>query len=105
MLLSFVDLVAKPPPTNLNHVHFILYTRTGCHLCEDALAVLQQLRQRHGFTLQIVDIDTDPSLVDLHGNWVPVVAVDGKVRLRGQINAVLLERLLRAAARRHGESV
>ena len=42
----------------------------------------------------------DAELRALHGDWVPVVTVDGKVRFRGGVNPRLLERLLRAEARR-----
>jgi hypothetical protein len=53
-------------------------------------------QRRHGFSLEVVDIDTDPALVAEHGLHVPVVCVNGKVRFRGVVNAVLLERLFRA---------
>lgn len=68
----------------------VLYTRTGCHLCEDALALLAQL----GVRPQVVDIDTDARLVEQFHLWVPVIAIDGKVRFRGQINEALLAREL-----------
>ena len=68
----------------------ILYTRQGCHLCEIALSVLQQ----HGVQPKIVDIDTQPKLVERYGECVPVVTFDGKVRFRGRVNPVLLRRLL-----------
>lgn len=74
----------------------VLYTRQGCHLCEDAHAILERARAQHGFTLRIVDIDTDPELVRQYGEQIPVVTVDGAVRFRGHVNAVLLTRLLRA---------
>ena len=41
-------------------------------------------------------MDTDGELVARYGEWVPVVTVNGKVRFRGGVNPVLLERLLRA---------
>jgi glutaredoxin len=72
----------------------VLYTRQGCHLCEDALQSLEAARLRHGFRLSIVDVDSDPQLVHEYGEQVPVVTVAGKVRFRGQVNPVLLERLL-----------
>jgi hypothetical protein len=72
----------------------VLYHRDGCHLCDDALAVLDRERRRHGFTLEVVDVDGDPGLVDAFGDHVPVVAVNGRVRFRGVINPVLLRRLL-----------
>jgi glutaredoxin len=68
----------------------VLYTRQGCHLCDDALALLAQL----GVRPQVVDIDSDPLLVEQFHLWVPVIAIDGKVRFRGQINETLLAREL-----------
>ena len=77
----------------------VLYTRQGCHLCEDAWAELAAARQRHGFRLSLVDVDSDPRLVAEHGEHVPVVTVNGQVRFRGRVNRVLLERLLTALRR------
>lgn len=71
----------------------VLYSRDGCHLCDDALAILQ----RHGQTPRIVNIDDDPRLVSLYDTCVPVVEIDGKERFRGQVNEVLLRRLLQAS--------
>ena len=51
--------------------------------------------QKHGFTLTVVDVDADPALAKQYGECVPVVTIDGKVRFRGRVNAVLLERMLR----------
>jgi glutaredoxin len=81
----------------------VLYTRRGCHLCADAHQILEEARQQHGFELELVDIDTDPELVDRYGEQVPVVLVDGKLRFRGTVNRVLLERLLGAEAKRAGQ--
>lgn len=77
-------------------LHFVLYTRKGCHLCEDALVLLERARRRHGFLLEIRDVDDDRNLVAAYGNCVPVVVVNGKVRFRGKVNPVLLDRLFRA---------
>ena len=67
----------------------ILYTRKGCHLCDDALLILT----KYGIRPQIVDIDTDAELVRLYNTCVPVVTIDGKVRFRGKINEILVRRL------------
>lgn len=68
-----------------------LYTRRGCHLCEDAKALLL----RHGLTPHEVDIDADPQLVERYNTCVPVVVIAGKERFRGRVDEVLLRRLLR----------
>ncbi|MEZ6120961.1 MAG: glutaredoxin family protein [Pirellulaceae bacterium] len=68
----------------------ILYTRQGCHLCDEALSLLMQ----YGLTPEIVDIDTDADLQKQFTTCVPVVQVDGKIRFRGKVNEVLLRRLV-----------
>jgi glutaredoxin len=73
----------------------VLYTRQGCHLCDDARAAIEAAARRHSLKLQTVDVDTDADLVARYGLEVPVVTIDGKVRFRGRINPVLLERLLK----------
>jgi glutaredoxin len=75
----------------------LMYTRAGCHLCEQAWALLQDAQKRHCFHLQSVDVDSDPDLVAAHGDCVPVVVIDGKVRFRGRVNPVLLRRLFAAS--------
>lgn len=72
-----------------------LYTRQGCHLCDDARAVLEAAGRRHPLALRVVDVDTDPELAARYGLEIPVVEVDGKLRFRGRVNAALLERLLK----------
>jgi glutaredoxin len=68
----------------------ILYTREGCHLCDDALNLLM----RHRIRAQVIDIDADPDLQKQFGTCVPVVVIDGKVRFRGRVNEILLKRLI-----------
>ncbi len=56
-----------------------------------------RLQKTYFFALEVVDIDTNPELVAAHGNWVPVIAINGVVRFRGRINEVLFTRVLDAA--------
>jgi glutaredoxin len=85
---------------DLKQMRVVLYTRHGCHLCEDAAKLLQDAQSKYGFRIDVVDVDSDPNLVAQHGEWVPVVTVDGKVRFRGGVRPALLTRLLRAEAKR-----
>lgn len=68
----------------------VLYTRQGCHLCEDAKALLV----RYGFSVEERDIEADAELLERYGHWVPVVWIDGQERFRGRINESLLRRLV-----------
>ena len=83
----------------LRHLPVTMYTRRGCHLCEQAWEQLEEARKRWGFVLTAADVDGDPALRERFGECVPVVTVNGKVRFRGVVNPVLLERLLRAEAK------
>jgi glutaredoxin len=54
-----------------------LYTRIGCHLCEQAEQLLRAEQEAIPFTLVTVDVDRDPELTRCYGVRVPVVAVEG----------------------------
>lgn len=53
-----------------------LYTRVGCHLCENAEHVITQVAAGRA-RVEVVDIDADPALTGRYTVRVPVVAVDG----------------------------
>jgi len=61
-------------------VHVVLYSRPGCHLCDEARAVLEAERARTPFDLEEIDIETDDELVKEFGIRIPVVAIDGVER-------------------------
>jgi glutaredoxin len=77
-------------------LHFTLFTRHGCHLCDDAEAILRRQQARYGFNLDSNLVDDKPEWIEQYGDCVPVVLVNGKVRFRGHVNEVLLQRILDA---------
>lgn len=79
-----------------SRVPVTVYTRQECCCCHKALDLLATYRKKYNLDVTEVDIDRDPELVAAHGLSVPVVEIDGKVRFRGIVNPVLLERLLAA---------
>ena len=78
------------------HLTFTVYSRAQCCCCHKALDLLRDYQASYGFQIEEVDIDVDPNLTAKYNTEVPVVAVGGKVRFRGVVNPVLLERLLAA---------
>jgi glutaredoxin len=52
-----------------------LYSRPGCHLCDDARVALERVRARAPFALREVNIDTDDSLLRRYLERIPVVAL------------------------------
>jgi glutaredoxin len=55
-----------------------LYGRPGCHLCDDARAVLERVRASVPFRLDEVDIEADDALLKRYLERIPVVALDGE---------------------------
>lgn len=67
---------------NTNQARIVLYSRDGCHLCEEVRAQLESLQQEHGFTLLETDIDQDTDLRKEYDHHIPVVTVNGVEALR-----------------------
>jgi hypothetical protein len=63
--------------------HFILYSRSYCHLCDDMLHALQAMPQAVGLPVEVVDVDADDDLLRAYDELVPVligVGPDGASR-------------------------
>jgi glutaredoxin len=58
----------------------VVYSRPGCHLCEEAVAAIVGLHEQgYRFGLHEVDIESDELLLRRHLEKIPVVEVDGAV--------------------------
>jgi glutaredoxin len=55
-----------------------VYSRPGCHLCADAMAILRELQEELGFALNERDIDGDEALQRAYFERIPVIALDGE---------------------------
>lgn len=55
-----------------------VYSRHGCHLCEDAVKTLEGMREELLFEIEIIYIDGNPELEKLYGNEVPVIHINGE---------------------------
>ena len=65
-------------------------TRQGCHLCDQALGLLQELNLHP----EVLDIDADDELYRLYDFRVPVVLVDGVIVAEGKVNRERLRKAL-----------
>jgi glutaredoxin len=74
-------------------VKAVLVTRQGCHLCDEALRLLQEL----GVQPELRDVDADDELHRLYDFRVPVILIDGAVVAEGRITR---EHLVTALDRR-----
>jgi len=55
-----------------------LYSRPGCHLCDEARAVIERVCADTGESYEEVSIDGDPQLRERYGEEIPVTLVDGR---------------------------
>ncbi|OMH34449.1 glutaredoxin family protein [Tersicoccus sp. Bi-70] len=74
-----------------------LLTRPGCHLCEDARQVVQEVTASLGLTWAERSIDGDAELTARFGEEIPVLMIDGVQRDFWRIDPQRLRRLLAGA--------
>lgn len=55
-----------------------LYSKPGCHLCDDARAVVERVCADLGTTYDEISILSDPALQERYGEEIPVTLVDGR---------------------------
>jgi glutaredoxin len=84
----------------------IIYSRPGCHLCDDMKAVVTRVAQAAPipFATQEIDISTDPELEALYGTEIPVLVVNGRKAAKYRIGEDELRRILSARAPVQGSS-
>jgi hypothetical protein len=75
-----------------------LYSRPGCHLCDEMKAVIHRVTRAADtpITVEEIDISTDPDLEARYGLEIPVLLVDGKKAAKYRVTEDELARLLAA---------
>ncbi len=60
--------------------HVIIYSRPGCHLCDELKDVILSASCRVLFTVEEINIDSDPDLYERYKYDIPVVTINGVER-------------------------
>jgi len=76
-------------------VRLTLYSKPGCHLCEEMKAVVARVAARVPLRLEEVDISQDEALMAAYGEQIPVLLIDGRKAAKYRIDEGELERRLR----------
>jgi glutaredoxin len=72
-----------------------LYSRPGCHLCDDMKAVVARaIAGRVDVALEEVDISSDPALEARYGLKIPVLLVDGRKVAKYRVDEGVVRRAL-----------
>jgi glutaredoxin len=77
-------------------VRLTLYSKPGCHLCEDARTMLEHLAQRYRLVIDEIDIRADPQTFRAYDIRIPVIVFDEGTTLEAPIK----EREIRDAVKR-----
>jgi hypothetical protein len=75
-----------------------LYSRPGCHLCDEMKAIVKRVAQSVPLQLEEIDISTSRELEDRYGLEIPVLLVEGKKAAKYRIGEDELRRVLAARA-------
>ncbi|HEX8986992.1 MAG TPA: glutaredoxin family protein, partial [Rhodocyclaceae bacterium] len=65
-----------------------------CHLCDDMRAALEQLRGEYSFSVEVVDVDSDPELEAKYDELVPVLEAEGRELCHYFLDAVKVREYL-----------
>jgi hypothetical protein len=64
----------------------VLYSRPGCGLCEELMAELALVPAAAGYSIDIIDIDGDPSARVRYGHKIPVLFFAGELVCHGRLD-------------------
>jgi hypothetical protein len=73
-----------------------IYSRPGCHLCDEMKAVVRTVAQSVPLSLEEIDISTDPDLEARYGLEIPVLIVEGRKAAKYRIGEGELRKMLTA---------
>ena len=65
----------------------VIYTRPGCHLCEEAKREMLAANCADQYVLEEVNIETDPKLVERYGLEIPVITINGSKAFKYRLTA------------------
>ena len=66
--------------------HVIVYSRPGCHLCDEAKAAIQNAGCSGRFTLEEINIESDEELLRKYKYDIPVIMIDGVEAFRHRVD-------------------
>lgn len=74
--------------------HVIIYSKPGCHLCEEAKGRIRAAGCSDWFELEEVNIESDPEMMRLYGTEIPVIIINGKEAFRHRLTSAEFRKAL-----------
>ena len=71
----------------MHKAHVIVYSRPGCHLCDEAKAAIENSGLPDHYTLEEVNIESDDELLKKYKYDIPVITIDGEEAFRHRVDS------------------
>jgi hypothetical protein len=81
---------------DFSKIEVVFISKEDCHLCDDALIVVNEVRRKHPFPLRTVKIEPGDEWYDRYRDKIPVVLIGGRMAFKYRVDADELVRKLRA---------
>ena len=81
--------------TQIKRATVTIYTRPGCHLCDEAKAAIEASGCTGEYSLEEINIDEDPALRERYGYDIPVIFINGVKVFKHRVDSGEFKRKLR----------
>ena len=78
--------------------HVVIYSRPGCHLCDEAKQTIEAAGCEDEYTLEEINIESDPNLLRRYQYDIPVLTIDGVETFRHRLTADAFRARVRKSA-------
>jgi glutaredoxin len=80
--------------TELLKPHVIVYSRPGCHLCDEAKVAIKSAGCADRFTMEEINIESDDELLRKYKHDIPVVTIDGVEHFKHRVSVANFKKVL-----------
>jgi glutaredoxin len=85
--------------TQIKRATVTIYTRPGCHLCDQAKAAIEASGCTGEYSLQEINIDEDPALRERYGYDIPIILINGVKVFKHRVDSSEFRRKFRRLTR------
>lgn len=84
MMWSMIRNAMQPAPRK---AHVVIYSRPGCHLCDEAKQGMEAAKCPDEYTLEEINIESDPDLLKRYEYDIPVITINGVEAFRHRLTS------------------
>jgi glutaredoxin len=90
-----MEIVNPPVPEK---ARVVIYSRPNCHLCEEAKRTIKAAQCADEYTLDEINIESDPDLLKRYRYDIPVISINGAEAFRHRLTSDAFRERLRKTA-------